>query len=113
MPLLETQAEMVPAKRSFRQRTKKKVVLAKTLLKRCGVVPPPFNIGLALVRLIQAAIARSASAPTTSSQKVGLDQITRLGNSQRRGFRLGTFVKFRSSRSHVGKSQSRNQFWWG
>src|SRR5436190_636477 len=37
--------------------TRQKVVLAKTLLKRCGVVPPPFNVGLAMVMLIQAAIA--------------------------------------------------------
>src|SRR5207249_5574922 len=91
--------------------TMQKVVLAKTLLKRCGVVPPPFNVGLAIVTLIQAAIARSANAPITRSQKIRLDQITRLAKCQSSELLLWIFTRFCSSPSHVGKSQSRNQLW--
>src|SRR5882762_5310653 len=88
--------------------TKQKVVLAKTLLRRRGVVPPPFKVGLAMVTLIQATIARSASAPMTSSQKVGLDQITRLAKCQSKELLLWVFARSCSSRPHGGKSQSRN-----
>jgi len=77
--------------------TRQKVVLAKTLRKRCGVVPPPRSVGLAMVMLIQAAIARSATAPITSSQKVGLDQITQLAESQSENLIVVVFVKFNSS----------------
>ena len=87
--------------------TRQKVVLAKTLLKRCGVVPPPFNLGLAMVTLIQATIARSASAPMTISQKVRLDQIT-LAKCQPREELPWVFTRFCSSWPHVGKSQSLN-----
>src|SRR5713101_3293296 len=77
--------------------TTQKVVLAKTLFKRSGVVPPPCNVGLATVRLIQAAVARSASAPITSSQKVGLDQTTRLANSQSWNLTVVAVLRFHSS----------------
>src|SRR6266487_5990469 len=90
--------------------TSQKVVLAKTLLKRCGVVPPSGKVGLATVTLIQAAIARSANAPITSHQKIGLDQMTRIAKSQFCHLTPANCARFRSSRSHVGKSQSRNQF---
>ena len=89
--------------------TSQKVVLAKTLLKRCGVVPPPGSAGLATVTLIQAAIARSASAPITSRQNIGLNQMTRTAKSQFCHLTPGNCARFRFSRSHVGKSQSRNQ----
>src|SRR5882724_2055449 len=89
--------------------TRQKVVLAKTLLKRCGVVPPPFSVGLAIVILIQATIVSSASAPITSSQKFGLEQITRLTKCQSRELLLWFFARSCSSGPHVGKSQSRNQ----
>ena len=74
--------------------TRQKVVLAKTLLKRCGVVPPPFNVGLAMVTLIQATIARSASAPVTSSQ------MTPGANNQSRNHVLFDTERFLPAKYH-------------
>src|SRR2546428_13561478 len=74
--------------------TRQKVVLAKTLLKRCGVVPPPFNVGLAMGTLIQATIARSATAPIISSQNGRLDQITRLAKCQSKELLLWVLPRF-------------------
>src|SRR6266851_5898687 len=91
--------------------TRQNVVLAKSLFKRSGVVPPPGNVRLAMVTLTQTAIAVRVSAPNTSRQKVGLCKITPIAGNQCCELTLGTLVSFRCSSSHLGKSQSRNQFW--